>query len=66
MIDCVEIAEDADCTAEGTKEKIFFGIPVQLDFGAFLQEDKQGEKHCHEIAEKAFLDRGQIPRKADE
>lgn len=63
MIDGIEIAEDADGAAEGAQEKKFFGIPIELDCGAFLQENKQGEKHCHEIAEKAFLHGGQISRK---
>lgn len=63
MIDRVEIAQDADGTAEGAEEKIFLGSSIQPDCGAFLQEDKQGEKHCNEIAEKAFLHGGQISRK---
>ena len=56
MIDRVEIAQDADGTAEGAEEKIFLGSSIQPDCGAFLQKDKQGEKHCNEITEKAFLD----------
>ena len=66
MIDRVEIAQDADGTAEGAEEKIFLGSSIQPDCGAFLQEDKQGEKHCNEITEKAFLDRGQMSGKVDE
>ena len=66
MIDRVEIAQDADGTAEGAEEKIFLGSSIQPDCGAFLQKDKQGEKHCNEITEKAFLDRGLISGKVDE
>lgn len=63
MIDRVEIAQDADGTAEGAEEKIFLGISIQPDRGAFLQEDKQGEKHCNEITEKLFWTEGKSPER---
>ena len=63
MIDRVEIAQDADGTAEGAEEKIFLGSSIQPDCGAFLQEDKQGEKHCNEITEKLFWTEGKSPER---
>ena len=66
MINRVELHRMPDCTAEGAEEKIFLGISIQPDCGAFLQEDKQGEKHCNEITEKAFLHGRQVARKPHE
>ena len=66
MIDRVEIAQDADGTAEGAEEKLFLGSSIQPDCGALLQEERQGEKHRKEITENGLLGRGLISGKVDE
>ncbi len=66
MVYGIEVAEDTHCAADRAEHQESFRVPVQFDLGAFFQQNHQGEKHCHKVAEEAFLDGGQVARQADE
>ena len=66
MIHCIEIAEDPQCAEESPADKgreIFF-LKGKSVFGT--EQDDQREEERYQIPEKAFLDRRQIARHANE
>ncbi len=66
MVYGIEIAENTQRAADRAEHQEFFRVSVQFDLGTFFQQNHQGEKHCHKVAEEAFLNRGQVARQADE